>query len=289
MTIVAKTNWRIDIVKLFDKLSITEYSPVVKKRGRRPKNSVEQILQKVNDGSIICLKLGTTIKGNEAKKKYKKTASGKTNKKVFGNCLILVMQVLGKFINVKVCSNGCFHITGAKSIEHVVMFLKFFTESVESIGDQKILQVMDLKLNIKLITVMTNINFNIGYLVDREKLNDYFKEKTDYNSYFIISGEYAGVIIQMPLGDNMPIYKVLYDSQTKDWSYVTESYEKYISDLDYKEVEKINNKQRCNKLFVFANGSTILTSSHVSCMKSAYIKFMEIMREGRSKIEERIN
>ena len=77
-TIIAKTNWKVDILALFNHLPITYYKVIPKKRGRKSKDEKkEEKSDDLKDGEIITLKIGNKIRGvnlkeNLGKKECKK-------------------------------------------------------------------------------------------------------------------------------------------------------------------------------------------------------------------------
>ena len=50
---------------------------------------------------------------------------------------------------------------------------------------------------------MTNIDFNIGYIINREELNRYINEHTEYNSLLETSFGYTGVNIKIPVRQDL--------------------------------------------------------------------------------------
>ena len=69
-TIIAKTNWKVDIVSLFNHLETTLYKVIPKKRGRKSKEEKkEEKKETLLDGNIVTLKLGNKLKGVLLKEK----------------------------------------------------------------------------------------------------------------------------------------------------------------------------------------------------------------------------
>jgi len=64
-TIIAKTNWKVDINALFNHLFVTDYTVIPKKRGRKSKNEKNEEVkqQDLKDGQIVTLKIGSKLKG----------------------------------------------------------------------------------------------------------------------------------------------------------------------------------------------------------------------------------
>ena len=72
-TIIAITNWNLNIDKIFDILPTTNYIVVPKKRGRKKKEEKEDPNGILEDGSIITIKYKDRLKGVDLKNKKTKT------------------------------------------------------------------------------------------------------------------------------------------------------------------------------------------------------------------------
>lgn len=281
-TIIAKTNWKVDINGLFAHLNVTEYTVIPKKRGRKSKDEKkEDKKQKLNDGDIVTIKLGNKLKGVNLKEK-------KNNKRYFRNSLTIVMHIDDKFINFKVSKNGKFQFTGCKSDLHARKCMEIIYEHTKD--QPKIIQIEDEKSEIIFITVMTNINFNLGFCVNRENLDEFINIYTKYYSLLETSFGYTGVNIKIPL-DNIkiiPIIKIVYDKTKNMWEDVQYNYEKYYESLDEKEKRKEKAKTRYNTFLVFQSGNVILSSPHKECMRHTFHEFLEIIKNCKERIEEKI-
>ena len=107
-TIIGISNAELDIEKIFNKLPITPYVVIQRRRGRKKKEQEPDPNQNIQIGSIITAKLGGLIKGVDLKQK-KKTDS---RRKYFRNSLTIVMKIdKDKLINFKLSKNGKFQIT----------------------------------------------------------------------------------------------------------------------------------------------------------------------------------
>jgi len=278
-TIIAKTNWKVDIVQLYDHLPITFYKIIQKKRGRKSKDEKKEISEKLFDGQIISLKMGNLIKGVNLKEK-------KNTKKFFRNSLTIVMYLDDKFINFKVSKNGKFQFTGCKSTEQSINCMKFIYDYTKN--TKKIIELKDKYTEIIFITVMTNINFNIAFCVNREDLDYHINTETDYKSLLETSFSYTGVNIKIPLNniDIIPIKKIIYKDNV--WLDEFFNYSMYLQSLDEKERKKEKTKNRFNTFLVFQSGNVILSSPHKDCMKDVFHIFLNIIKDCEHKIKELI-
>jgi len=278
-TIIAKTNWKVDINELFNHLSVTDFTVVPKKRGRKSKDEKKEEKKiELLDGQIVTLKLGNKLKGVNLREK-------KNAKRFFRNSLTIVMYLDNKFINFKVSKNGKFQFTGCKNEFHSHQCMKFIYEYTK--GTSKIIQVCGEFSEIVFITVMTNINFNLGFCINRENLDEYINTKTRYYSLLETSFGYTGVNIKIPLENinNIPMTKISY--RNEEWHNDTFTYADYIESLDEKDKRKEREKVRYNTFLVFQSGNVILSSPHKECMRKTYHEFLDIIKQCKPLIEEK--
>ena len=285
-TIIGKTNCKINISELFAFLPVVSYQVVPKKRGRRPKDEKKVEPQKLQDGDIITLKMGDNIRGVDLKTKKKST-----NNNYFSNSITIVMSCDDKFINFKISKNGKFQFTGCKNDSHSHRCLSHVINYIHSTPHNK--KIVSLPLNTRLevtyLTVMANINFSLGFCVNKENLDDYVNKNTDYYSLLETTFGYTGVNIKIPLPDlnKIPITKMTLISDS-EWSRENLTYQDYLTLLDEKEKNKENGKSRYNTFLVFQSGNVILSSPHKECMRDTYFEFLRIIDTCRTVIEEKI-
>ena len=281
-TIIAKTNWKVDIAALFNHLPVTFYKSKPKKRGRKSKEEKkEDHMIHLYDGQIITLKMGNKIRGVDLKEK-------KNSKRFFRNSLTIVMYLDNKFINFKVSKNGKFQFTGCKNESHSQRCMEFIHEYTKNTS--KIISIDSDQSEIIFITVMANINFNLGFCVNRENLDYYINTMTKYYSLLETSFGYTGVNIKIPLDniDNIPIHKIVFNTEIDKWENVDFNYQMYINTLDAKEQKKEKTKIRYNTFLVFQSGNVILSSPHKECMRNTYKDFLHIIETCKDRIEEKL-
>ena len=284
-TIIGKTNCKINIAELFTILPTVDYQVVQKKRGRRPKDEKKVIPPTFNDGDIITLKLGDKMKGVDLKSKKKLK-----NNNYFRNSITIVMSCQNKFINFKISKNGKFQFTGCKSDNQAHICLSFIVNLM--LNHRKILSLPpSSNFEVIYLTVMSNINFSLGFCINKENLDDYINKHTNYYSLLETTFGYTGVNIKIPLPslNNIPIKKMVLDRNTNEWAQTNITYENYISILDEKEKTKEKGKTHYNTFLVFQSGNVILSSPHKECMRETYHEFLSIIKTCRSTIEEKIS
>jgi TATA-box binding protein (TBP) (component of TFIID and TFIIIB) len=279
-TIIATTNWKVDIIELAKHLPVTHHTVVLKKRGRKSKHQKEEEkVPELNNGEIVTLRIGNQLRGVQLKEK-------KNSKRFFRNSLTIIMYIDHKFINFKVSKNGKFQFTGCKNEKHAQLCMKYIYEYTRD--TENIIHVNGQYTQIMFVTVMTNINFNVGFCINREMLDEHINNYTKYYSLLETSFGYTGVNIKIPLENlnEMPISKISY--KTAQWIDEDFTYTQYFETLDEKEKAKEKAKVRYNTFLVFQSGNVILSSPHKNSMRETYHEFLDIIKSCKDKIEEKI-
>lgn len=287
-TIIVQTNLIIDTTVLFEKLPITEYICIPKRRGRKKKVVVSDPNKNIDDGSIITLDLSNNIRGVVLKKK--KTKQGSKGIKYFRNSITVVMIVDGKKINFKMTKNGKFQITGCKNAFHAEQVVKYIWKYIRE--DHSIYTLIDDEKNLKalFIPAMRNIDFSLGFSLNKERLDEFFNKQTKYYSLLEPSIGYTGVNIktrlEKPIND-LIIKQLIYDNDTDDWKepiYV--KYQSYIDTLSLKDQKKILDKPRFTTFLVFHSGKCIMSSICEDIGRDIYYDFIKIVSENYKYFKE---
>jgi TATA-box binding protein (TBP) (component of TFIID and TFIIIB) len=309
-TFILMTNLILDIDKMFKCLPITEYILIPKRRGRKKKNEPINPNVNISCGSIITLEYQNNIRGVDLKKK-KKNKDKKKRGNYFRNSVTIVMVIDGKKINYKVSANGKFQMTGCKHDQQAELSIKWFWSYIKDnkdiysfsntnqmiqlnktpIGLEKYEIIPDNFLKIVFIPAMRNIDFSLNFLVDREKLDEYFNTCTEYHSLLETSFGYTGVNIKIPIKKSIKdllLKEIIY----KNDKWCEESvipYTEYLSMLPDKDVVKKLKKIRYNTFLVFHSGKTIMSGMESSFMEDEYYEFLNIIRDCYDIIEERLD
>lgn len=289
-TIIGISNIVINTEKLFRKFTVTPYKVVEKRRGRKKKDDVYVEPEVLPDGNIITIKFGDLIRGVDVNQKKKKG-------KFFRNALTLVMFMDGKLINFKITKNGRFQFTGCKSIEHAKKCIQYMWEQINTPEYQiqiklneheKLYEYISSKddiFNIKFLTVMTNIDFNIGFPIDREKLDEFINSQSVYNSLLETSFGYTGVNIKIKVDGNidfdLPCQK--YDKMNNNWVEYSTKYSEFVKDPSN---QKYGTKSRYNTFLIFHSGNIIMSGYNTLFMKECYKQFRSLLQNNRKHIEE---
>jgi TATA-box binding protein (TBP) (component of TFIID and TFIIIB) len=285
-TFIVKTNLVIDLKKLFDYLPVTDYVQLPKKRGRKKKIVYEEQNKDVVNGSIITLKYENQIKGVDLKiRKSKKKKS-----KWFRNSFTVVIIIDCKPINFKICQNGMFQITGAKFDSQAEECIKYIWQLIHDQNGSIYNYSKGSSMEAIFIPAMRNIDFNLGFFVDREKLTRYMNTQTEFHSLLETSFGYTGVNIKFPIKDDIREMK-LKKMGFKDGEIVTTtiSYGEYLGELTEKEQQKKLKKNRYTTFLCFQSGKTICSGITAELTKPAYNYFLDIIRRCRHEIEEKLD
>lgn len=290
-TFTATTNISIDLDKLYDMIETVPYEVPVKKRGRKKKGEVDVKPPDVPYGSIVTLKYEGQLKGVNLKpvKKGAKTSW-------FRNAITIVIM-LDKPLNFKVCKNGTFQMTGCKRDEHPEYCVKVIWDILSKDPTCYEFTRGDGSFSSLIVPSMRNIDFDLGFKVDREKLGNYLnREDTKLHCLLEPSFGYTGVNIKIPLlttRDNMEVVKL--EKELGDpgadggWTRTETDYREYLSILDDKTREKKQKEQRYNTFLVFHSGKVIFSGLTADLMRTTYYDFMQIIDTASSEIIERLD
>ena len=283
-TFTAMTNLTIQIEKLYEKLPITHYVVVPKKRGRKKKCEQVNPNKNIKPGSIVTVKYEKQIRGVELKPK--KPKPGK-KKKWFRNSITVVI-IFDKPINFKICRNGTFQMTGCKTNEHAIQCIKSVWTCIEKHENMYSFKY-GKTLEALFIPSMRNIDFSLDFIVDREKLNTYMCTRRQFHCLLETSFGYTGVNIKIPLTSDittMEVKKITYNSG--QWDIKQTTYLEYLNLLSPKERNAKLNKDRYHTFLVFHSGKVIMSGLTANFMRDVYYDFLGIIRKGFEDIEERL-
>lgn len=280
---VATTYKYIDIKNLFNVLPITPYKVVVKKRGRKKKGTPIYHNRDVKDGSIITLKFEGSRRGVNLK--------NKESKGFFRNALTVYMIIDHAPINFKIYYNGKFKITGCKKKEKSVKCMKYFYKHLKKYP--KLYELENENENEDEITYvfihgMRNITFDVGFQINRQRLDTYINNNTRYTSLLSPSVGYAGINIRLPFEHDLSSLegrKLI--RKNGRWSKLKKIvYNDYIEMSKDKSFEK---KKRHNTFLVFHSGNVIMTGLHKDSQREQFNEFMRVITECREYIEEKLD
>lgn len=288
-TVVIMTNIQIHKLNIYNLLPVIDLDIPLK---LKPKEAEQLIIQHpfIKNGSIVTLEYIDGVRGYKLiKKKIKKKTSKRQG--YFHNNVTIVMYIEGKLINFKVPSVGKIQMTGCRKSEHAEMCMKYLYEYLlqcKQMTDLETFHFTDDKPYFYAIfkTVMTNINFNIGFHINRESLDRYLNTNTNFNSLLEPNFSYTGVNINRYFTHrNTKIPMLIY--QNDQWVHLFIYYEDYLQLLSKTDLTKELSKRRKNNFFVFYNGTAIMSGMDTEYMRDVYEDFMTIVMNGREYIQEK--
>eukprot|EP00121_Abeoforma_whisleri_P011207 Awhi_evm2s10337 len=229
-TVIGVTNVNIDIARVFRELPVTpipeQYHSVVNKLRKRTtldSDKVKELSQYLEDGNILTIKYNqfmrsgicqngetivnhkTTVGSSSSSNKATVVDQAAQTETYFRNTLTLVIVVDGVIKNVKIFTakrEGAGSKTqhpGCKSIEEAQLTMQYLWNHISKLPDiftfTTIMEDSPNEFCALFHTVMTNINFNTGFRVNRKKLDQYMNANTKYNSLLHPNFGHTGVNI----------------------------------------------------------------------------------------------
>ncbi len=292
-TVIGISNLRINLENFYNYMPITDYTPPQKKRGRKRRIQISTTSNNIPFGSIISIQRKKEVRGAVLKTKKKtndksdedeNTPRTGSEKDYFLHSVSLVVVLEdNKQINIKVSSNGKLQITGCKCDDHfiqaVISIYKTMIEVEKWTGES--LFTLSGDLEVVFNTVMQNMDFNVGFRINRYKLDKYINQYTNYCSIFEGSLS-TGVNIKVRSDPTVypKILKIRYSNGQLDKFYT--SFEEYKTLLDKKKETK---RDKHHTFLVFASGSIIM-SSRGSEMKEVYDSLIDILTNNRKHFED---
>ena len=298
-TVIAITNLSINIENFFKYMPITNYTPIIAKRGRKPRVVVRQTIEKLPVGSIVTLKYGKLIRGVELKKKKaKKSNNSNENQKENGkksedyfrhsvSCVIMAED--NKPLNIKVPSNGKLQMTGCKTDEHsmlaVSQLCKIMTE-VEKWTGEKLYEVNGDKVNAIFNVVMQNKDFQLGFKINRQNLDTFINKKTNFHAIFEASTA-TGINIKLVYENNnkRKLLKMEYDVKKDEQKLFEICYDEYFQVLNDKDKEA-EMETKYVTFFVFSSGHIIMSSRPYN-MEKYFYDVIKILIKNQAEFEEK--
>ena len=231
---------------------------------------------------IITLSYKGVDKGKPKKRKNKVVVSKKG--KNFLNCISFTVQIEPKkAVNVKLFNNGVFQLTGCKCYEHAKKtFLKVWSAM------QNTPCVFEFKkegffsnayMEAYVVSAMRNVDFRLGFEIDRERLGNYIIHNTQYNIVPIIQG-FMGVQMSIPIESvaDMSVHKISFPPDIRDDEVFLEETLRYDQfwKIKPKEEEKAM-KGKAVTVAVFQTGKVLISGIDEIYQKPVFQWFIKEM------------
>ena len=292
-TFLAVTNLNIDLQSMFDNVQVVsdcDFHRVKDESTGKTIISVNVITSPASSSAstspthVINMKYDNRIKGMDVKRQ--------TKVKWFRNSLTIVLYFNARLLNCKICKNGMFQVTGCKSEEQLkecvirlIGILRVYKVKIEARAP---------KIEALLVPVMRNIDFKLGFAVDREKLSTFINSNSNFRCLPETLLGYTGANIKIEIPGSildMPIKKMTEDGKTEDgntvskWSEVTTMYSEYIATLPPKDQRRKLTRKRYTTILIFGSGKCIHSSINREYGRQAYLEFMEAMEKAKVVVE----
>jgi TATA-box binding protein (TBP) (component of TFIID and TFIIIB) len=302
-TIIASTGMQLDITKIFENMNvdsvenITKESKITGLKYRFVALYFKNEWKKVADWNP---KYHSRSKSNNNKKKAPSNTETNHNnnnnevKKSFRNALNLIYEIDGgNHVNFKISKNGKFQLTGCKEYSYAKTCVLDCVQQILTAIPNAILspsiETLDREgISISFQTVMTNLDFHVGYMVNREILDNWINKKTSFYSLLETSFGYTGVNIKFPLSCewwNVPC-PVIYWNPRLDT--MEDTVKPLIELIPSDVMTRYKKKGRYNTFLVFHSGKVIMSGMFLETMKADYNHFIQLMKEWEPTIKEKI-
>ena len=294
-TVIAVTNLRIHLDVFYSYVPIVDFTPQEKRRGRKKRIVIETPVHRLPFGSVIMVQRRRDFRGTVLKSKSRK------NNTYFLHSVTVVMALNdNKMVNIKVSANGKFQITGCKenahyeqaivALYHNLIQIQEYTgmESFYMVEDNTLIRTerTDLPVKATFNTVMQNMDFNIGFAIDRNKLDRFINTHTDFCSIFegSLTTE-VNIKIKALQTTDSELHQIQYHPSTQQLTRSMVPYQFYCDLLNEKERKKEITKVRYHTLLSFGSGSIIMSSRGPE-MKRVFYEFVNILLENRKAFED---
>lgn len=236
-------------------------------------------------GTILHVKFKHQEKGLTFKKKKKQTSNQVPPKRSFFLNAVCFVIHLDKMVNFKL-TNRKFQITGCKTAEQAHELVKHMFGVFQALHPNCILYESGPPMLV-FNTVMTNIDFNLNFFVDRTNLDKLFSDEASFISLLENSFGHAGVNIKhaSPRKDK-ELTSITYDAP--DWTTSPVDWEDYLSKCTPKERENEHKKMKLHTFLVFHSGRGIHSGPSYHEMEHVYNLFMQTLYAKKDvyKVEE---
>lgn len=319
-TIIAFTNLQFRIPVIFDHLSPTEYFREVQTfyphkppppdpfssfslptgfpKDRYYAHKFEHFFRILQSDSS-CIRL--LVLYYQDKKKVSSNYEWSSQKKSFRNALNVIYQLpCQRNINFKLSKNGKFQITGCKDEVHAMICIHHFLNLLYRHCPHSVFLSKDSpheegeegkpspNITILFHTVMTNLDFSLGYHINRQALDELVNQHPVFRSLLETSFGYTGVNVKFPLDPQW--YKTVH-FPTLEWNAHNPSKVTFGQSVlsDYGTgMERFLQKPKYNTFLVFHSGNIIMSGMIESSMKNDFYRFLDFLRQHRREIEEHI-
>lgn len=232
--------------------------------------------------------------------------------KWFRNSLTIVVRETcsGNYANVKVCQNGVLQITGCKTLEHIINTVKYLwirfekckrviqydltTSTADTASTADVKQPHPECIDMLFIPAMRNIDFSLGFNLDREKLAHVISKHPSFYCLLETSFGYTGVNIKIPLQHNIEDVDILRMRRTVNGpvnAFVPfdDKYSTYLDTINSeKERDKKKRKRRYVTCLCFYSGKIIISGIDAVTTRPIFNELVSVFISRKHEIMETI-
>jgi|LauGreDrversion4_2_1035121.scaffolds.fasta_scaffold12709_4 TATA-box binding protein (TBP) (component of TFIID and TFIIIB) len=215
----------------------------------------------------------------EKSKKFKKSNGEKYIKKNFLNCVTMII-LLDKKINIKFFKNGVFQLTGCKNTNHVIKSITIIRTTLLKIKDHFKFEQGDNDLIVYIRSAMRNIDFDLGYQINRFSFFQYLVNTFKDNDNIVIPdavGNKMDTKIKIRLTQEeilaLPVVKLVFPSKQQTSLSFKDCLE--LKPESYKTSYKP--KEKFVSIFVFQNGKVLLSAADETIQDKYFMWFLSLV------------
>ena len=189
-------------------------------------------------------------------------------KKNFLNCVSCVVQIrVDKRVAVKIFNTGTFQLTGCKCFDHA-------RRAVTAVWRE--MKTFVGPMDAYVVSVMRNIDFGLGFAIDRERWREHVANNTRYETTPIVRRVSAGIKLTIPVSSDPIVRKLSFDPSGRRTETVASRAESLRIRPSVESTVTIT---------VFSSGKVSMSGTDETCQKPAYDWFVDEIRVARDAIE----
>lgn len=275
MTVMAYSNVTFDLAKIYEGLPVTDVEYKVKKKSGLPE------IKSVNaeEGAIVSLRHRNAFRGIITNPEAVKRQD---TKKYFLNQVTCILSVGGRNLHIMIF-RGNFKIPGCQNIQQAKKTVETLWKYIAEIPESYVLKEENTEPSFFLETVMMNVDFCLGFLIDRQALNTVMNsEQYEENVSISYFEPTKNPSVNIKVRSSPPLdyeYEIMVFSKQEEWGY------RIVMGTENSYIRKRKQKKHTTFL-VFASSKTIVSGKYTETMRKACTSFFRIIDENKEKITD---
>lgn len=186
-TCIARLHSDVNLKAFYENATLAD---IAQPKIKRKKLKIQQ-LEIGPPGAIISMLYEGEYKGIQTRQ----------DPKLFLNQLTFIMSLDSTNVNFKLFQNGVFQATGCKTKQHEYDIARFLVEEGQRIERETRIVIFDKEpVTNDSTTVMINVDFKLGFNIDRKALNKHILGLNGFESTFDENLTNSGVSVKIPHG-----------------------------------------------------------------------------------------